>query len=418
VYNVAMQDIQLYQQILGDTRPWRVERVILNRETQSIEVEMTLPEQVWACPACQTRMHVHGYERRRWRHLDSCQYRTILTADVPRVQCDTHGTQAVQVPWAEKHGRFTALFERLAIDILQASSTSAACDILRISWDEADGIKQRAVRRGLARKQVGAPLRRLCVDEKSFGRGQDYVTVVVHAPGDRPATVEHISDGRTTASLNAFWQSLTSEQLAGVEAVGMDLWEPYWISTVANVPEAAGKIVHDPYHLVSYLNKAVNIVRQQEHRVLHAMGDDRLSGTKQLWLYGIERLPPRWQARWDELRGQKLQTGRAWAIKEMFRDFWTMPTAEDGRLFFKEWYAWAIRCGLQPIKKVAKMMKAHLENILTFFVHRLSNASAEGLNNLIQGLIKKAYGYRNRERFKTDILFHAGGLDLYPVFSQ
>jgi len=413
-----MKDIQLYQQILGDTRPWRVERVTLNRETQSIELEMALSEQAWACPECHARMHLHGYERRRWRHLDSCQYRTILMADVPRVQCETHGTQAVQVPWAEKHGRFTALFERLAIDLLQACATSAACEILRISWDEADGIKQRAVRRGLARKQAGTPLCRVCVDEKSFGRGHDYVTLVVHAPGDRPATVEYIADGRTTASLDAFWKSLTSAQLAGVEAVGIDLWEPYWISTINHVPEAARKIVHDPFHLVRHMNEAVNRVRQQEHRVLHAAGDDRLSGTKQLWLYGYERLPPRWQARWDELRGQKLKTGRAWVIKEMFRDFWSCKTAEEGRLFFQAWYDWAIRCGLNPIKKVARMMKLHLENILTFFVHRLSNAAAEGINNLVQSLIKKAYGYRNRERFKTDILFHAGGLDLYPAFNQ
>ena len=53
--------------------------------------------------------------------------------------------------------------------------------------------------------------------------------------------------------------------------------------------------------------------------------------------------------------------------------------------------------------------------ILTFFVHRLTNGPIEGLNNKIQGLIKKAFGYRNKERFKTDIFFHLGGLDLYPA---
>jgi transposase len=60
------------------------------------------------------------------------------------------------------------------------------------------------------------------------------------------------------------------------------------------------------------------------------------------------------------------------------------------------------------------MLKRHLRYVLNFFKHRLSNASLEGLNNRIAGLVKKAYGYRNRERFKTDILFHLGGLDLYP----
>ena len=75
----------------------------------------------------------------------------------------------------------------------------------------------------------------------------------------------------------------------------------------------------------------------------------------------------------------------------------------------------AIRSRLDPVKKVARTCKSHLDHILTFFVHRLTNGPIEGLNNGIQGLIKKAFGYRNRERFKTDIFFHFGGLDLYPA---
>ena len=98
----------------------------------------------------------------------------------------------------------------------------------------------------------------------------------------------------------------------------------------------------------------------------------------------------------------------------MFRDFWAGETAEEGREFFGRWYRWAIRSRLEPIKKVARSLKAHLDNILTFFTHRITKAVLEALNNRIAGLVKKAFGYRNRERFKTDILFHLGGLDLYP----
>ena len=88
------------------------------------------------------RLHVHGYEERRWRHLDSCQYRTYLKAKVPRLKYPDGRTELVRVPWAEKNSRFTLLFERLAIDLLLECSVKAACAILRISWDAADGIKQ------------------------------------------------------------------------------------------------------------------------------------------------------------------------------------------------------------------------------------------------------------------------------------
>lgn len=318
----------------------------------------------------------------------------------------------VQVPWAEPYGRFTALFERLAIDIMLECSMSAASEILDVSWDEADGIKQRAVKRGLARKPT-RPLKRLGVDEKAFGRGHNYVTVVAHIQPGKSATVEYVGDGRKQESLDAFWQRLTDAQRQAVEAVGMDMWEPYRLSTMAYVPDA--DIVHDPFHLAGHLNDAVDAVRKQEHRQMLEQGDDSLKGTKYWWLYGEENLPEKHQSTFFTLKASQLKTSRAWSLKEMFRNFWLCETVAEGRDYFACWYSWAIRSRLEPVKKVARTFKKHLENIVTYFDHHLTNASLEGLNSKIQGLIKKACGYRNRERFKTDIMFHCGDLDLYPA---
>jgi transposase len=390
-----------------------VEAVRLAVEAGEIVVRVVCTEDTWGCPHCQQRMHIHEWDQRRWRQLDSCQCQTHIEAAIPRVRCPEHGTITVQVPWAEPYGRFTQLVERLAIDLLRECSVSGAMRLLRISWDEADGIKQRAVQRGLARQTI-RPVPRLGVDEKSAGRGQNYVPVVARLEPGQPATVEYVGDGRTQETLDAYWQRLPAELRAGVEAVAMDLWAPYYQSTVAHVPAAEGQSVHDPYHLGRMLSDAVDRVRKSEHRRLAAEGDHRLAGTKPLWLYGWENLPPVHQEHFAELRGQRLKTGRAWAIKEMFRDFWASPTVEEGRAFFARWYRWAIRSRLEPIKRVARSFKDHLGNILTCFTHRITNAALEGLNNRIAGLVKKAFGYRNPERFKTDILFHLGGLDLYP----
>lgn len=167
-----MQDIQLCQQLLGLSGPWAVVRVTMKREAQEIEVEVRCLETVWGYPTCGKQMQGHGQEERRWRHLDSCQFKTLIVCAVPRVRCLEHGTQQVAVPWAERRSRFTRLFERLAMDVLLECSVLGAGELLGISWAEADGIKQRAVARGLARKPVSAPAR-LCVDEKSAGHGQE-----------------------------------------------------------------------------------------------------------------------------------------------------------------------------------------------------------------------------------------------------
>ena len=165
-----MKDIQLYEQILGLTVPWRVDEVKLKPKEQEIEVRVSYADTTWGCPECQQRMVIHDYEERRWWHLDSCQFKTVIIARVPVVKCPTHGAQTLAVPWAEKYARFSRMFERFAIDVLQECSISGACGLLRISWDEADGIKQRAVKRRLERK-TPVVMPRLCVDKKGWATG-------------------------------------------------------------------------------------------------------------------------------------------------------------------------------------------------------------------------------------------------------
>jgi len=409
-----MKDTKLYEEILGLEGPWHVKSVELKAKEKVIEIEVECEEVLWACPKCGGRMHRHGSERRRWRHLDTCEFKTIVVCDVPRVFCKEDGAQVVQVPWAEKGSRFTRKFERFAIDVLLECSVKAASQLLRISWDEADGIKERAVRRGLRSKEP-RPVKRLCVDEKSAGPRHDYVTLVVRVDDDGSSAVEYIGDGRTEESLNGYWESLSDEHLEGIEAVAMDMWKAYMNSTLLHLPGARDKIVHDRFHVMQDMNEAVNTVRKQEHRKLLREGDDTLRGSRQLWLFGRENVPEKSIERFDQLRDTTLKTARAWAIKEMLRDFWFCNDMTDGKDFFQLWYRWAARCRLPAVVAVARTLRRHLHNLLTYFKHRLTTAAAEGMNGKIQALIKKAYGYRSRERFKNDIFFHCGGLDLYPA---
>jgi len=411
-----MKDAKLYQHLLGLTRPWRVAAVHLEMEKQEVEVKVECGREGWVCPVCHRRAHLHDRHRRRWRHLDSCQCKTFVVADVPRVKCAEHGTVMVQVPWAEGRSRFTALFERFAIDVLLATSIRGACHLLRINWDQADGIKQRAVRRGLARKQA-VPIRRLCVDEKGVGRGHQYLTIVLNADNPQGAKIEYIAEGRKRESLESFWLSRTAEQLEGVEAVAMDMHKPYKTATCAHVPGAEEKIVHDPFHIMRHMNEAVETVRKGEPRTQGWPNRWGRLNFKQMWLYGFDRLPERYREPFETLRKIMRETARAWEVKELLRAFYRCGTEREAIEFFKKWYGEAMRSGLAPVKYVARLIEKHLANILTFFRHRLTTAPSEGINSVLTGIIKKACGHRNKERFKTDAFFHAGGLDLYPAIS-
>ena len=408
-----MLDTELYCKILGISDPWFVADVDLKVENNTVDIFLDHKRKVkWACPECGRELSCRDHaEERTWRHLDTCQFQTRLHARIPRVDCPEHGVKQAKVPWAEPKSRFTLLMERFAIKVMQQCATiKGARSILGISWDEAWGIMERAVARGLARKGE-APVRYLGVDEKAFKKGHKYITVVSDAVnGD----VEYVGKNREIKSLQEYYESLSGNQLREIKAVAMDMWQPFIKATLDCVPEASGKIVFDKFHVASHLGKAVDQVRRQEHRELTANGDESLKKTKYIWLYNEENLPDKHKPTFERLKEMNLKVARAWAMKESFRQFWEYESPYWAGKFLERWSGWAVRSGLAPMKKVAKMIMAHKDNLITYCKHRLTNAVAEGLNSRIMAIKRMACGFRNIDHFKTAIYFHCGGLDLDP----
>jgi transposase len=257
-----MEDRELYRRILGIENPWRVASVDLQLTPKEVHVYLAhedLP--AWPCAECGAASKLYDHQpERQWRHLDTCQYRTILHAEPPRSQCPTHGVRVVKLPWAEPSSRFTALFEALAIAWLKAASQKAVGDQLGLSWDEIHGIMERAVKRGLQRRQA-EPIRHLGVDEKAFRKGHKYLTVVNDLVRGR---VLYVAEDRKQESLDGFWGTLTEAQKEGIEAVAMDMWDPYVNSVREHVADADQKIVFDKFHVAQHLGQAVDEVRRKE----------------------------------------------------------------------------------------------------------------------------------------------------------
>jgi transposase len=407
-----MDSKDLYAVLLGLKEPWTVERVDMDVAHQEVVVTVTHPPKTrFRCPSCERELAVfdHAAER-RWRHLDSCQFMTFLQARTPRVECPEHGKVQVNLPWAETGSRFTTMFEALAIDVLLAANVKRAAGLLRITWDEAWGLMRRAVARGQAAKVVNAP-RLLGVDEKAISKGHRYMTLVCDLEA---ATVEYIGEERTQASLAAYFEGLRPEQIEAIEAVSMDMWEPYLKATAAAVPGAKDKIVLDRFHIMQHVLRALDLVRRAENCELRADGDATLVRTKYLWLRSQENLTADAADHFSALRAQTLKTARAWALKESLRDLWHFHVRGWALRFWKRWYFWATHSRLPPMIEAARTINRHLQNVLTYFAHPITNSVAEGLNSKIGTIQKRACGFRNRDHFKIAVYFHCGGLNLYP----
>jgi transposase len=408
-----MQDRDLYARILGLVAPWEVRDVKLDVKVGEVRVmvaaavgaTLTCPDCGKACPGYDTR-------QRTWRHLDTCQFKTILVADVARVSCVEHGVRQVHVPWAEPGSGFTALMEAVVIDWLRSlASIKAVAEQLRMSWDEVDGIVGRAVARGLLRRKR-VKVRRLGVDETSFQRRHEYVTIVTDLDA---GVVMHVSDDRKRDGLDAFFRSLTPAQLAAIEVIAMDMWGPYISSASEHVAQSERKIAFDKFHVASHLGEAVDRVRRREHKLLLEQGDNSLKGSRYLWLTNPDNLDAAATGALDALHQMNLKTSRAWALKETAMCLWRFVQRGRATNEWRAWIAKAMRSRLEPVKKVARMIRRYLWGIVNAMVLRTTNAASESVNAKVQRVKRAACGFRNRERFRNAILFHLGGLDLYPA---
>lgn len=401
-----------YGMLLGIKSPWEVSDVKLDMMGRRVEIGLEWKAgNAVVCPECgrQCAIADHAPER-KWRHLDTMQFETLIRARVPRSRCQEHGVKTIAVPWAEPGSRFTLFFEGFALEVLLASrSLTQACELLGLDWDAAQRIMERAVRRGLKRRELDG-LRHVGIDEKSFGSGQSYISLLADLDESR---VLEVMEGCDEATAQSLWQSLPQEQRRRIEAVALDMAPAFIAATEAAVPQA--ELVHDKFHIAKHLNEAVDTVRRQEHKELLAQGDETLKHTRQLWLFNPMNFSAQQACDFEPLKVSGLKVARAWAIKELFSKLWTYSYEGSARKFFKNWFGWAARSKLKPVIKVAKMIKRHLENILTYLRHPITNAVTEGLNSKIQAIKSNARGFRSFQNYRTRILFFCGKLSLHPL---
>ena len=407
-----MDDKLLFSKILGIRPPWFIQKVVVNDSEQRLDIYVDHEPGIRVrCPECDEFYGLYDHAPERvYRHLNTCQMETYIHVRPPRVNCPLHGVKHIDSQFGENSSEMTFAFESFVVRVAQECNIEATSRLCGLSWNRSWNTLERAVGRGRDRKVHRVP-ERIGVDEKSIARGHKYESLVYDIDA---GTVEFVCDDRGQESLEAYYRQFTREELFGVKAVAMDMWDPYIAATKAYVPGANKKIVFDRFHVMRHVLDAVDKVRKVEHRQLHELGEDTLKGTRYLWLWSKENIPDWRQQEFDSLKAKDLKVCRAWAIKENLRHMWIYRYEANMRKYFKRWYFWATHCRLEPIKKAAKTLKTHLDNIVTYARHRITNALAEGVNTKIEKIKRMACGFRNRSHYRTAIYFHCGGLDLFP----
>lgn len=357
-------------------------------------------------------LRIHGYEERTWRHLDTMQFETLIRARVPRIEREDGSTEVVRVPWADRYSRLTRAMETIVIEVLKSTANvQEAARLLGMHWDTVDGVMKRAVARGFERRK-SEPIRYLGMDEKSIGRGHHYASLLCDLEGKR---IWDVVEHRDEAAANSLLESLSARQREQVEAVAMDMWPAFLKASKNHLPQAL--VVHDKFHVSKYLNEAVDAVRKTEHKGLLLQGDRRLSGTKYAWLHRHQDKRCSAARQFRELFQANLKTSRAWRIKESFSGFWHYAYPGAALNYFKAWKKSALLSRLKPVKKVVAMLERHLDGLINYCTHPITNASSEAFNSKAAALIANARGLGSFQSFRTRVLFYCGKLQLMPSYS-
>ena len=385
-----------FNELLQVKEPWKVVGVSFDGNSR-VDIELEYTSKLGKCSKCGTECKVYdNRESRSWRHLDIMQYQTYLHCKIPRVDCSECGkVLSVKVPWSESRNGYTLLFENHAIDVLQsARSIEEARKLLGINWHQLNGIKERAVLRGLAsRSEVNVSS--IGIDEKSYAKGHWYASILTDL--DNARVLDLVQGRKQEDAEKLIKQGLNRAQRKQVKAAAIDMSKGFQNAIEIALPKA--KIVHDVFHIAKHLNEAVDKTRRWEHKMLLRDSNKSLQGLRFEFLRNSDTLDVEVSSMFKMLEQAGYQTAKAWHYKELFRFFWTHVSRLRASKFFNNWYSKVMGSNLRHLQKVAIMLKKRINNVLNYFEHRITNARAEGFNSKIQTVQSNSRGFRNFENF-------------------
>lgn len=388
----------------------RVLNVSFDEEGVVVDVAPT-----WRLPRCSECGRVGpGYDKdegRRWRHLDLAGMKFVLRYGIRRVDCRTcKAVKVERVPWAETSSWFTQPFEDHVGYLAQRSDKTTVSSIMRIAWDTVGSIIQRVV----GRHRDGDPLERLTqigVDELSYRRHHEYITVVVdHVRGH----VIWAKPGKNADTLKAFFDELGPERCAKLEAVTIDMSAAYIKAVTECSPKA--QIIFDRFHVQRLVQDAVDEVRRDEVRAATSDTERKqFKRTRWALLKSFWNLSLFDSGRLVSLQRNNKRLYRAYLLKEAMVAVLDCGSEWLARHKLDEWVRWARRSRLEPFKRVAATIRTHAEGILAYVRSGLSNGRTEGLNGKTRTITRRSYGFHSAHGLIALIKLCCSGIHLDPV---
>jgi transposase len=399
---------QLFEAALGISKPWYVRGVDFDapRKVLTIGIDFVVGSRFRA-PGVEGVHPVHDTQTKQLRHLNFFQHECFLEVRTPRVKLPDGRVVQIEPDWFGKLSGFTLLFEALVLVMAQQMTFAAVARLVNESWHRVHAICSRYVDLAVAAADLSA-VTAVAIDETSYRRGHNYLTVAADASERR---VVFVTEGRDAKTIARFADHLAEHKgrPAQVCAVSIDM-SPAFIKGVADhLPNA--RVTFDKFHVIAHASAALDQARRLEQRT-----DPSLKGLRWTLLKDRDRLSAEARADLDGLIAQATskRTARAWLYREHLRDILERKQINVVTAMLRQWCTNVLRSRVAPMKEVARMIRKHFDGIVAWTQTRQTNGFIEALNGLFQAAKRKARGYTRFTTMRTVLFLIAGKLDFTP----
>jgi len=408
-----MESKKIFEMALNVTNPWYIEDVKMSKAGDSIvgQVNIYINFKVGSKfkDSSFRDCAVHDTVNKTWQHLNFFEHQCFIHARVPRIRTSENKVELVQVPWSRPGSGFTLMYEAFGMLLIESEMpVKKAAKVIKIHDTRLWRIFDYWVKRASMLDEQ-KDIKHLGIDETSIRKGHNYVTIAVDMDKRRVVYATAGKDKQTIESLKNHLQmkDCSSEQ---IQNICIDM-SPSFIAGCAEHFQNAN-ITFDKFHIMKLINEAMDKVQRQE-RKQHI----DLKGYKYLFLKNQESLSQaeiESKTRFIELYEP---LGKAYQLKELFKDFWTLSTKEEASGYLAYWCDAAEESKLMPFINVANTIKRHWIGIVNYIKSKMNNGILEGINSKIQLAKKRARGFRNTNNFINMIYFVAGKLKFdYPLY--
>jgi transposase len=394
----------------------RVEGVSLPGEGRLV-LDVALRRRALTCPLCGWRTR-NRYDTRQspswWRHLDFGTAVVVVRAELRRLDCPHHGVVVEGVPFARHRSGFTRDFEDVTAFLTTKTDKTTIARFLRVDWDTVGRICERVVADSLDADRLDG-LVNIGVDEISWRKHHNYLTLVTNHTSGK---IVWGKTGKDTATMDAFFDELGADRSGRIEAVSMDMGPAFAksVRTEGHAPQAV--VCIDPFHAVKLVGEALDVERRKAWNELRQAGNPdaakKFKGARWALLKNPTNLTDEQATTLRKLKRRGGDVWRAYTLKEAFREIFAGDlTTDQVAELIDRWISRASRSRLAAFVKAAKTIRKHRDGLLAAIRLNINNGRAEGLNNVVRLIIRRARGFHTAEAALALVMLTCGPITLH-----